>query len=392
MRFTRRILSEVWNPVGPGQMNTMLAAADFNGDGHVDIAVSGRFGYMAWLENPGGGEATGNWKRHFLDKADGMECGGTAFPVRGETGFADLINGSESSGDAIFWWANPGTKGPWQKHLVARTGFRQIHDTFVGEVGGRNRLFFTNQLGAGGGRLWSVPIPGDPFVSPWPDLELVAEELWDPNPYNPDWVPNQRQPVEGIAVGDVDGDGENEVVCGTHWIKWEKAGHWKVHRFAEDYVTTKVLIADVDGDGRNEIILSEGDAVLARYPRFCKCAWFKPRSAADLTGRWSENLIMDGLQDAHTLKAGPITGPGKTDLVLGEIGKADWQTGNYIGQAPRLWVMENKGGRFEPHLIDEGTGVHDSALLDLRNSGKMDIVIKPLHGPDKWNIIALFQD
>jgi hypothetical protein len=45
---------------------------------------------------------------------------------------------------------------------------------------------------------------------------------------------------------------------------------------------------------------------------------------------------------------------------------------------------------FTPHLIDEGTGVHDSALLDLRQTGRLDIVGKPLHGEHKWHIFAWF--
>lgn len=392
MRFMREILSEVRNPTGPGEMNTLLAAGDFNGDGYVDLAVSGRHGSLVWLENPGDGEPSGNWKRHFLAPAQAMECGGTAFPVRGRQGYADLVNGNDGSGDAVFWWANPGHDGPWERHLIARTGCNQIHDTAVGQVDGVTRLFFTNQKGEGGGRLWTVPIPDNPFVSPWAELELVADNLWDPNPYKPAWFPDGKQGVEGLAIGDIDGDGCNEVVCGSRWIKRSRDGQWLLHQFTEGYVTTKVQIADLDGDGQNEIILAEGDATLMGFPEGCKCAWFKPASPTRITDLWVEHRIMEGLLDAHTLKAGPITRNGQTDLLLGEIGQINRETGTYTGHLPRLWVLVNNGlGKFTPHLVDEGTGVHDCALLDLRNSGCLDIVMKPLHGPDKWNVIALYR-
>jgi hypothetical protein len=390
MHFTRKILAEVWNPVGPGQMNTLLTAADFNGDGFVDLAVAGRHGHIVWLQNPADGKPSGNWQKHLLAEQRAMECGGTAFPVRGKPGFADLINGSEGSADAIYWWANPHNDGPWSRYLIAQTGFKQIHDTTVGEVGGQTRLFFTNQGGPDGARLWTVPIPQDPTRSPWPDLELIADQLYDHNPYKPKWFPDGRQPVEGIAAGDIDGDGDNEIICGTRWFKLGPNG-WTSGQFASNYVTTKVLIADVDGDGLNEVVLSEGDATLFGFPDGCKCAWFKPQSTKDLSQPWTEHLLMEGMQDAHTLKAGPIMGSGRIDLLLGEIGQGDWETGQYAAPLPRLWVLENKGnGSFQPHLLDEGTGAHDSALLDLRNTGQLDIVLKPLHGPHKWHIIALY--
>jgi hypothetical protein len=30
----------------------MLVTGDFNGDGYEDLAISGRWGFMVWLENP----------------------------------------------------------------------------------------------------------------------------------------------------------------------------------------------------------------------------------------------------------------------------------------------------------------------------------------------------
>jgi hypothetical protein len=395
-RFEKKVLAEVWNPAGPGEMNTMLAVGDLNNDGFPDLIVSGRNGHLVWLQNPGLATPSENWQRHLVNTVTNIECGGAAVPVQGKTGWADIVAGSSGGADTLQWFANPGKvqlpSQRWPRTVIAQTGFRQFHDVVAGTVhpGEPLSLFFTNQGGEGGGRLWRVPIPSDPSVSPWPGLELIADNLWEPNPYHPQWVPSGKQPAEGLAVGDLDGDGINELVCGCHWFKQRADGGWDAHRFANGYVTTKCLIADVDGDGCNEIVLSEGDAVIYGFPRGCRCAWFKP-GVDGPHGLWTEHLILDGMLDAHTLKAGAITRPGAVDLVVGEIGKGNWDLGSYDGQPPRLWVLQNDGkGNFTPHLIDEGHGVHDAALVDLRNNGRLDIIGKPLHGPHKWKIVAWF--
>ena len=66
---------------------------------------------------------------------------------------------------------------------------------------------------------------------------------------------------------------------------------------------------------------------------------------------------------------------------------ADRETDDYIVRPPRLIVYENDGrGTFTRHVVDEGTGIHDAVLVDVRNRGVLDIVGKPLHGPEKWKV------
>ncbi len=42
-------------------------------------------------------------------------------------------------------------------------------------------------------------------------------------------------------------------------------------------------------------------------------------------------------------------------------------------------IYENDGrGIFTRHIIDEGTGTHEAILVDLRQTGHLDILGKPL--------------
>ena len=73
---------------------------------------------------------------------------------------------------------------------------------------------------------------------------------------------------------------------------------------------------------------------------------------------------------------------------FGEIGAVELDSDDYIIRQPRIMIYENDGtGKFNTrYIIDEGTGTHEAFLIDLDGDGRLDIIGKPLHGPEKWNI------
>ena len=379
--FEKRVIGTLDSSLLGGPMNTLGATGDINGDGRMDFVTCGRNGRMIWLENLG----NERWKEHFIAHVKNQECGGCLIDLTGN-GRADVINGSDGMGYSMNWWENTGEPGPWKQRMIAETANTQFHDTDIGHIknDGVPYLVFDNQ--ANGTDLYCVPLPKDPRVSPWPGLELIDSGLRLPNPHRPDG----HQPDEGIAIGDVDNDGQLEIVCGVHWFKWVK-DHWEKYLFTdENFITNKIVIADINGDGRNEILVSEGDAWIYGKKEGGKLACFT--SAGDAKTLWAMRLLDTGLLDAHTLRLGNLCGNGRPDILVGEIGAKAGNSEAYAVRLPRIYVYENDGqGGFDTrYTIDEGTGIHEGILLDLTGDGRLDLIGKPLHGPEQWNIHVFY--
>jgi len=334
------------------------------------------------------------------EKIQGLRKGGKFRIAGGRTidltgnGYPDIINGSEANNDEMSWWENTGKfDGEWKRHVIAKTGRVQMHDTVIGEIknDGLKYLVFTNQGTAT--TVYCVPIPSDPYQSPWPNLEVIASGKSLPNPQR--GRADSVQPDEGLALGDVDNDGLLEVVSGVSYYKWNGKA-WETVKFTDqNYITNKICVADIDRDGKNEILLSEGDSYIYGHDDGCKLAWFKPKDD-NYKGFWTEHILDTGLLDAHSIAVADLCSNGYPDIFVGEIGaiKRGGSCEDYIIRKPRLLIYENDGkGNFTTrHIIDEGTGIHEAVLVDLDGDGKLDIIGKPLHGAEKWNIHVWYRD
>ncbi len=339
----------------PGTENDVCLLSDLTGNGWLDVIIGGKYGdnNLCWYEAPG-------WQCHIIGQAY-LEAGGAMLDVN-RNGRLDLIVG-EASGDqsgrpggghALYWFEQPeDPRMPWSQHVI-EDGFHKYHDQAAGDVDGDGQpeILIASQFA---GIVAYYDVPDDLGGKRWPYScrHIICDTL----------------SVEGLAIGDMNGDGVDEVIAGTNlFLPPDQPGARWTHTRVADFDRPAVAIADLDGDGLLELVASEGECFPARL------AWFDFQSG-------QTHLLAEDLFHPHSLAVADFTGNGVLDIFVAEMGLGQWET-------PRLIVYVNDGkAQFEHVIVCEGIATHNATAGDVNGNGKVDIVGKPYkpgRGVDIW--------
>jgi hypothetical protein len=352
--------------IDPGYGET-CTVADINRDGKLDI-VAGE----SWYEAPG-------WQKHPLrqiDYSNGYIDNFSDLPIDVDgDGWVDIVQFSYFAHN-IVWLKNPGKAGGvWKPTEIDNSGPTEF--AFLVDLNNDGKA--------------------DELLPEFDRADVPAAwfELVDGK-----WVKHVVSKVSyghGIGVGDMNGDGRNDILTPKGWLEApvdiHAKGDWVFHPMdwgwkyippsgtpAASSTSNKaaqfgyMYLLDINGDGRKDM--------LTGMAHDYGVAWYEQKA----DGSWMQHVIDSSWSQAHASQLVDMNGDGQPDLVIGkryfahnggDPGEREpiglyWYEWRKVAPTPA-----NGGVEWVRHIADYGGrmgGGVQTVAVDVDGDGDIDLV------------------
>jgi hypothetical protein len=335
-----------------------VTAADINLDGEKDIVLGGY-----WYENPGSIEAA--WEQHEV----GMPLKNMAAVCDFDRdGDMDILGtqgiGSDANHDFV-WAENDGNGQFTVHHNINYAGDGDFLQGCIILTAGVQRHVVLSWH-ANESRSMALKVPEDPVVNKWETVVLSDLTL-----------------KEEVSSGDIDRDGDQDLLLGTWWLEQSSQG-WISHKIGEVAIEgsepDRNKLADVDGDGKLDAIVS--------LEKGTDVYWFRPPE--DPRKPWERITIGVVEGQGFSMDVADFDLDMDPDIVIGE---------HRGTKNNRVLILENEGDtdiwnvtevdNQSKDIIDHHDG---SITVDIDGDGDVDIISIGWYNPKLWIFENLASD
>jgi len=373
------------------------ALGDIDGDGDIEVVVGSYKGKVyAWHHN---GSTVKGWPRY-----TGGEMHSKHSPALGDIdgdGDIEVVVGSSwdggKRGKLYVWHHNGSIVEGWPKEAGSYDGFST---PALGDIDGDGDLEIVvglYHISSEQGKVYAWHHDGS-TVKGWPR-------------YTRDGVSSSP------ALGDIDGDGDMEVVVGSYdnnVYAWHHNGStvkgWP--RTTGDGVMSSPVLGDIDGDGDLEIVVGSWDdkvyawhhdgSIVEGWPKTTgRSIWSSP-ALGDMDKDGDIEVFIcsyDGKvyawhHDGSTVKGWPKTTDGGIysscySPALGDIdGDGDIEV--VVGSDDKVYAWHHDGSNVTGWPKKTGDYVPSPALGDIDGDGDMEVVVGSYHEVHVWDCSGIY--